>query len=329
MNRRHLLRAGALAAPALLLPRLAGAQSAADWPSKPVTMMVPFAPGGSSDIIGRAVAQRMTEALGKTVVVENRPGAAGEIGARALARATPDGSLLMAAPISTFAINKALRPNLGYDPEKDFTNLTLSVTTPNVLVVNPKQVAANDLASLVAWLKRGGAQDSYSTSGVGSSDHLTMELFKQLTGTGMAHIPYAGGAPATTDLIAGNVQMSFQNLGFITPFIRDKQVKPILVTSEQRHPLLPDVPTASEAGLADFVVYSWQAMAGPPKMEPALVERVHKALVAGLRHPATIEQMDRIGFSVVANSPDDFRTFQRREIERWTEVVKKGNIQAS
>ncbi len=325
MNRRHLLRLGALAAPALLLGR--PLRAAEEWPAKPVTIIVPFAPGGSSDIIGRAVAQRMTEALGKPVVVENRPGAAGEIGARALARATPDGHLLMAAPISTFAINKALRPNLGYDPEKDFTNLTQSVSTPNVLVVNPRQVAANDLATLVPWLKRSGAQDSYSTSGVGSSDHLTMELFKQLTGTSMAHIPYAGGAPATTDLIAGNVQMSFQNLGFITPFIRDGQVKPILVTSAQRHPLLPDVPTAAESGLQDFVVSSWQAMAAPPGMEAGLTARVHAAIAAALRHPATVEQMDRIGFSVVASTPAEFQAFQRREIARWTEVVRRGNIQ--
>ncbi|MDQ1078927.1 tripartite tricarboxylate transporter substrate binding protein [Pseudoroseomonas cervicalis] len=325
MNRRHLLRLGGLAAPALLLGR--PLRAAEEWPAKPVTIIVPFAPGGSSDIIGRAVAQRMTEALGKPVVVENRPGAAGEIGARALARATPDGHLLMAAPISTFAINKALRPNLGYDPEKDFTNLTQSVSTPNVLVVNPRQVAANDLATLVPWLKRSGAQDSYSTSGVGSSDHLTMELFKQLTGTSMAHIPYAGGAPATTDLIAGNVQLSFQNLGFITPFIRDRQVKPILVTSEQRHPLLPEVPTAAEAGLQDFVVSSWQAMAAPPKMEQPLLGRVHAAIAAALRHPATVEQMDRIGFSVVASTPEAFQEFQRREIARWTEVVRRGNIQ--
>ncbi|MBI0435745.1 tripartite tricarboxylate transporter substrate binding protein [Roseomonas sp. KE0001] len=326
MHRRTLLRAGSLALPALILGRQARAQA---WPNRPTTMIVPFAPGGSSDIIGRAVAQRMTEALGQPVVVENRPGAAGEVGARQLARATPDGHTLLAAPISTFAINKALRPKLGYDPETDFTNLTLSVTTPNVLVVNPKQVQANDLKALIAWLKRAGAQDSYSTSGVGSSDHLTMELFKQLTGTHVAHIPYAGGSPATTDLIAGNVQLSFQNLGFITPFIQDRQVKPILVTSEKRHPLLPDVPTAAEAGLEDFVVYSWQAMAGPPKMEPALIQRVHAAIVAGLKHPETVKQMDRIGFSVVGNSPEEFQAFQRKEIARWTDVVRRGNIEAA
>jgi tripartite-type tricarboxylate transporter receptor subunit TctC len=324
MNRRSLLKAGALAAPALAIGHSARAE---DWPARPVTMMVPFAPGGSSDIIGRAMAQRMSEALGKPVVVENRPGATGEVGARLLARTAPDGYLLMAAPISTFAINKALRPKLGYDPVKDFTNLTLSVTTPNVLMVNPK-VPAKNLQELVAWLKRPGAQDSYSSSGVGSSDHLTMELFKQLTGAGIAHVPYAGGGPATTDLIAGNVQMSSQNLGFITPFIRDKQVTPILVTAETRHPLLPEVPTAAEAGLPDFIVSSWQAVAAPPKMEPALMKRIHAAVVASLRHPETVKQMGTIGFTVIANTPEEFAAFQQREIDRWTEVVRRGNIQA-
>jgi len=325
MNRRSLLQASLLAAPALMLGRAAHAQA---WPSRTVTLMVPFPPGGSSDIIGRAVAQRLSEALGQTVVVENRPGATGEIGARALVRAAPDGYLLMAAPISTFAINAALKPNLAYNPVLDFTNLTLSVTTPNVLVVNPAQVKANDLKSLIEWMKRKGAQDSYSSSGVGSSDHLTMELFKQLTGTSVVHVPYPGGGQAQTDLIAGNVQMSFQNLGSITPHIQEGRVKPILMTGEKRHRLLPDVPTAAEAGLSDFVVYSWQAMAAPPKMDPALVKQVHAALVAALKHPATVKQMDTLGFDVVANSPEEFQAFQKKEIARWTQVVKAGNITA-
>jgi tripartite-type tricarboxylate transporter receptor subunit TctC len=269
----------------------------------------------------------MAEALGKPVVVENRPGATGEVGARQLARAPADGYLLMAAPISTFAINKALRPNLGYDPVTDFTNLTQSVTTPNVLVVNP-QVPANTLPELIAWLKKDGNRASYSSSGVGSSDHLTMELFKQLTGTEPAHVPYSGGGPATTDLIAGNVQISSQNLGFITPFIRDKRVKPIAVTAAARHPLLPEVPTAAEGGLADFVVSSWQAVAAPPKMPAELAAKVHAAVVASLRHPDTVKQMEANGFTVVASSPAEFAAFQQREIARWTDVVRKGNIRA-
>jgi tripartite-type tricarboxylate transporter receptor subunit TctC len=326
MNRRALLRL--LPAPALLatLPgtRAALAQQAEEWPARNVTIIVPFAPGSSSDIVARAIAGPMSQAIGKTVVAENRPGATGELGARAVIRSAPDGHTLMHAPISTWAINVALRPNLGYDPVKQLNGITQTVRTPNVLVVNPAQVPANDLASLVAWLKSNRA--SYSTSGVGSSDHLTMEMFKQLTGTDITHVPYAGGAPATTDLIAGNVQLSFQNLGSIAPHIADNRVKAILITSEARHPLLPNVPTAVEGGLKDLVVYSWQALGGPAGMPPALMQRIHAQAVAALRTPEVARRMNEIGFEVVGSTPAQFAEFQQGEIARWRRVVELGNI---
>ena len=196
------------------------------------------------------------------MVVENRPGATGEIGARSVVRSAPDGYTLMHAPISTWAINVPLRPKLAYDPVKQLTRITQTVRTPNVLVVNPQKVPAGDLAGVVDWAKRNERSASYSSSGIGSSDHLTMEMFKQVTGTDIAHAPYAGGAPAVTDLIAGTVQVSFQNLGSIMPHIQEGRLKPILITSDQRSPLLPQLPTAGEAGLRDFVVYSWQALGG-------------------------------------------------------------------
>ena len=236
MRRRTFLTACSLLPAALAGARHAGAQGG-DWPARNMTIVVPFPPGSSSDIVARAVAQPMQQALGKPVVVENRPGATGEIGARSVARSAPDGYTLMHAPISTWAINVPLRPKLAYDPVKQFTPVTQTVRTPNVLVVNAQQVPADDLAGLVAWLKRPGTQASYSTSGIGSSDHLTMEMFKQVTDTDVAHVPYAGGAPATTDLIAGTVQMSFQNLGSIAPHIQEGRVKPILITSDERSPL--------------------------------------------------------------------------------------------
>jgi tripartite-type tricarboxylate transporter receptor subunit TctC len=321
MHRRGLLLAAGASG---LLPAAARAQD--DWPTRPVTILVPFAPGSSSDIIGRAIAQGMGAGLGKPVVVENRPGATGEVGARAVVRSAPDGHTLVHAPISTWAINVALRPNLGYDPETQLTRITQTVRTPNVLVVNPRQVQAKDLAELVAWLKRPQTRASYSTSGIGSSDHLTMEMFKQATGTDIAHVPYAGGAPATTDLIAGTVQLSFQNLGSIAPQIRDGRVRPILITSEQRSPLLPEVPTAAEAGLPDFVVYSWQALGGPPGMAPALVQKVHDRAVAALRAPETRQRLEDLGFEVVGGTPEEFATFQRAEIARWRRVVQAGGI---
>jgi tripartite-type tricarboxylate transporter receptor subunit TctC len=260
------------------------------------------------------------------VVVENRPGATGEVGARQVIRSAPDGMTLLHAPISTWAINVALRPNLGYDPVTQLTRISQTVRTPNVLVVHPVQVPAGTLPEFLAWLRAQGGKAAYSTSGIGSSDHLTMEMFKQATGTDIAHVPYAGGAPATTDLIAGNVQASFQNLGSILPQIRDGRVRPILITAAQRSPLLPEVPTAVEVGLAGFVVYSWQALGGPPAMPAALTERIQRAFAAALRSPEVAARLADLGFEIVASTPAEFAAFQAAEIGRWTAVVQKGGI---
>ncbi|MCB4820773.1 Bug family tripartite tricarboxylate transporter substrate binding protein [Roseicella aerolata] len=321
MHRRALLGASTL----LALPAsLARAQE--EWPSRPVTILVPFASGSSSDIIARAIAQTLQQKTGKPFVVENRPGATGEVGARQVIRSPADGTMLMHAPISTWAINVALRPTLGYDPVTQLARITQTVRTPNVLVVHPQQVPATDLNGLIAWLKQQGGKAAYSTSGVGSSDHLTAEMFKLATGTDITHIPYQGGAPATTSLIAGNTQMSFQNLGSIIAHIQEGRVRPILITSEARHPLLPNLPTAAEAGLRDFVVYSWQGFGGPAGLPEPLLRRIHAAVSGALRDPQVSTRLAEIGFEVVANSPEEFAAFQQREIARWSRVVKDGNI---
>lgn len=320
MQRRSLLTGAA----ALALPLPLAAQAA--WPSRPVTIIVPFAPGGPSDIIGRLTAQHMQQAFGRPFAVENRPGATGEIGARQVIRSAPDGHTLMHAPISTWAINVALRPNLGYDPVRELTRITLTVRTPNVLVANPQAVPANDPAGVIEWLKRNAATASYPSSGIGSSDHLTAEMFKQATGTEMAHIPYSGGGPAMTSAIAGTTQLSFQNLGAVIPHIQSGRLKAIMITSESRSPVLPNVPTALESGLRDFVVYSWQAYGGPAGMAPELVRAVHAAIVAALRQPETEQRLVAQGFDVVGNSPEEFAAFQEAEIARWRRVVQAGNI---
>jgi tripartite-type tricarboxylate transporter receptor subunit TctC len=324
MHRRALLTTLA-ATP--LLPGLARAQGA-EWPSRPVTILVPFVAGGPSDIVARAIAMRMSQSIGQAVVAENRPGANGEVAARAVARMAPDGHTLFVGSIGVFAINAALRPNLGYDPLRDLSPVTLAVTTPNVMVVNPEKVPVRTLAELIDWLKRNRGRTSYSTSGVGSSDHLTMELFKQRTDTDPVHVPYQGGAAAATDLIAGNVQLSFQNLGTVAGHIQGGRLRAIAVTSDRRNPLLPDVPTAIEQGLADFVVTSWQAVMAPPAMPPALLGRVHAAVAEALKHPETVQRLNAIGFDVVANSPEEYRRFQEAEIARWRQVVQAANIRA-
>ncbi len=321
MHRRTIL--GALAA-APLAPRPAAAQ--ADWPNRPISILVPFVAGGPSDIVARAIAARMP--VSQPVVAENRPGANGEVAARSVVRAPADGHLLFVGSIGVFAINAALRPNLGYDPLRELTPITLAVTTPNVLVVNAEKVPVRTMAELIDWLKRNRGRTSYSTSRGGSSDHLTMERFKQRTGTDPEHGPYQGGAAAATDLIAGNVQLSFQNLGTVAGHIQGGRLRAIAVTSAQRNPLVPEVPTAIEQGLADFVVTSWQAVMAPGGMAPALQSRVHAAVAEALKHPETVQRLNAIGFDVVANSPDDYRRFQEAEVARWREVVRAANIRA-
>jgi tripartite-type tricarboxylate transporter receptor subunit TctC len=319
-------RRALLAAPALLaLPRAAGAQ---DWPTRPVTMLIPFVAGGPSDITGRLIAARAGAALGQPMVAENRPGANGAVAAQALARAAADGHTIMTGSIGVYAINQALRPNLGYDALRDFAPVTLAVTTPNVLVANPQRMPATDVAGTLAWLRANGAQASYSTSGVGSSEHLTMELFKLRTNTDATHVPYQGGAAAATALIAGDVQLTFQNLGTVAPHIEAGRLRPILVTSAARHPLLPQVPTAVEAGLADFVVTSWQAVMAPAAVPGPVLARLETLCREALRHPESVQRLNGIGFDVVASSAAEFRRFQEAEVARWREVVRAANIRA-
>lgn len=322
IQRRSLLAAG----PTALLAGTARAQYG--WPNRPVSVLIPFVAGGPSDIVGRIIAQRMATRVSQPVVVENRPGANGEVAGRAVARAAPDGHTILVGSIGVFAINAALRPNLGYDPVREFAPITLAVTTPNVLVVNPQRVPANTLPELIAWLKANVGKTSYSTSGVGSSDHLTMELFKQETGTDPTHVPYGGGAAAATDLIAGNVQLSFQNLGTVAAHIQGGRLKAIAVTSRDRHAILPDVPTAIEGGLRDFVVTSWQAAMAPAGVPAPILTRLNAEAVAALKHPESVQRLEQIGFTVVANSADEYGSFQRAEIARWKRVVEAAGIRA-
>lgn len=322
IGRRSLLAA----APCAAFAGQARAQDA--WPTRPVTILVPFVAGGPSDIVARIIAQRMATGIGQPVVAENRPGANGEVAARAVARASPDGHTLLVGSIGVFAINAALRPNLGYDPVREFAPITLAVTTPNVLVVNPQRVPANTLAEVIAWLKANAGRTSYSTSGVGSSDHLTMELFKQMTGTDPTHVPYGGGAAAATDLIAGNVQLSFQNLGTVAGHIQGGRLKAIAVTSRTRHPVLPNVPTVIEGGLADFEVTSWQAAMAPAGVPAPVLARLNAEATAALKHPESVQRLEQMGFTVVASSAADCSAFQRAEIERWRRVVQTAGIRA-
>ena len=317
-------RRAVLAAPALLaLPA-----RAQDFPSRPITMMVPFVAGGPSDITARVIAAKAGGILGQPMVAENRPGANGAVAAQALARAAADGHTLLTGSIGVFAINAALRPNLPYDPVRDLAPVTLAVTTPNVLVANPNAMPARDFAGFVEWLKANAARASYSTSGVGSSEHLTMEMLKLRLRAEAQHVPYQGGAAAATALIAGDVQMTFQNLGTVAAHIAAGRLRALMVTSERRNPTIPDVPTAAECGVQDFVVTSWQAVMAPAATPAPVLARLEAACIESLRHPESTQRLTAIGFDVVASSAAEYRRFQVAELARWREVVRAAEIKA-
>jgi tripartite-type tricarboxylate transporter receptor subunit TctC len=303
-----------------------GGASAQTYPSKPIRVVIPFVAGGSSDIVGRAIASKFQEFLGQPGVVENKPGANGSIAAEFVAKADPDGYTILVGSIGVFSINAALFKDLRYQPVRDFAPITLAVTTPNVLITKP-DLPANSLRGLVELAKKNPGRLSYCSSGSGSSDHLTAELLKQMSGTFAVHVPYRGGAACQTDIMGSQVDYSFQNLGAVTNYIKAGRMKALAVTAKTRHPQLPDVPSVTEAGFPDLVVTSWQAAAAPAKTPREVVARLNDAMVRALRSPDIRERMNQIGFDVVASTPDEFGKFMREEVERWTRVVQKGGIQ--
>jgi tripartite-type tricarboxylate transporter receptor subunit TctC len=316
----HSLARRAIAVAAALVSSAAVAQS---FPTKPIKVIIPFVPGGSSDIVGRAIAGKFQQLLGQPGVVENKPGANGAIAAEYVAKSEPDGHTLLVGSIGVFSINAALFKDLRYDPVRDFAPVSLAVTTPNVLITKPILPAAS-VKELVDADRKGRL--SYCSSGTGSSDHLTAELLKQIAGGAAVHVPYRGGAACQTDIMGNQVDYSFQNLGAVTNYIKAGRMKALAVTAKTRHPQLPDVPTAAEAGFADLVVTSWQAAAAPAKTPREVIARLNDATVKALRSPEVSERMSQIGFDVVASSPEEFGTFMREEVNRWTRVVQKGGI---
>jgi tripartite-type tricarboxylate transporter receptor subunit TctC len=303
----------------------AGAACAQGFPTKPIKIVIPFVAGGSSDIVGRAIGSRFSEFLGQPAIVENRPGANGAIAAEYVAKADPDGYTMLVGSIGVFSINSALFRDLRYNPLRDFAPLTLAVTTPNVLITKPG-LEASSMKELVEYAKKNPGRLSYCSSGTGSSDHLTGEVFKQGAGIFAVHVPYRGGAACQTDIMGGQIDLSFQNLGAVTNYIRAGKMKALAVTAATRHPQLPNVPTTGEAGFKDLVVTSWQAAALPAKTPRDIVMKLHDATVRTLRSPDVSARMNGIGFDVVAGSPEEFGAFMKAEVERWTKVVERGGI---
>jgi tripartite-type tricarboxylate transporter receptor subunit TctC len=301
-----------------------GAQ-AQDWPQKTVTLVVPFPAGGSTDMVARAMTPKLGEKLGQTFLVDNKAGATGTIGATQVKRAAPDGSTFLVTSLGPLVIAPHLIKGMQYDPLKDFDPITVAVQAPNVLVV-PAQSPAKSVADVIARLKANPGKMTFASSGNGSSDHLTAELFWQQTGTSGLHVPYKGGAPAITDLLGGQVDASFQNVNAVVQHIKSGKLRALAVTGARRSPVLPEVPTAAEAGVKDLEVYSWQAVVAPKGLPPAVRAKAHDAMVAALSDPAVKQQFTSIGLELVANTPEQFAAFQQQEFARWKKVIETGKI---
>lgn len=297
------------------------------WPDKTVNVVVPFPPGGSTDTIARTLANAMQAKSGQTFIVDNRAGATGTIGANHVARSAPDGHTILVASLGPYVIAPHLLKSVPYDALKDFDYLTVAVQAPNVLVV-PAASAHKSVADVIADLKANPGKLAFASSGNGSSDHLTAELFWQQTGTQGVHIPYRGGAPAINDLLGNQVQASFQNINAIVQHVKAGKLRALAVTGDKRSTLMPDVPTLSEAGVKDADVYSWQAIAAPKGLSADMKKNIHEALVAAINDPQVKPRLIEQGFEIVANTPEQFAAFQQKEFQRWKSLIQSRNITA-
>jgi len=298
------------------------------WPTRPVTMIVPFPPGGSTDTLARALTPKLTEKFGQSFVVDNKPGATGTIGATAVKRAAPDGNTLLVTSLGPLVIAPHLiKGGVQYDPNKDFDFITVAVQAPNVLVV-PANSPFKSVADVIAAHKSKPDTVTFASSGSGSSDHLTAELFWQQTGTKGIHVPYKGGAPAISDLLGGQVQASFQNINAIIEHVKSGKLRALAITSDKRSPLLADVPTLAEAGVKGVDVYSWQAIVAPKGLPADVKAQLHAAIIAALNDPPVRQRFASLGFEIVGNTPEQFAAFQQKEFARWKKVIETGKITA-
>ena len=297
------------------------------WPDKSVTVVVPFPAGGSTDMIARAITPKLQEKFGGTFIVDNKAGATGTIGAGFVARAPADGYTLMVSSLGPYVIAPHLLAKVPYDALKDFDYITIAVQAPNVLVV-PANSQHKTLASLISYLKTNQDKVTFASSGNGSSDHLTAELFWQQTGTSGIHIPYKGGSPAITDLLGGQVDAAFMNINVVMQHIMSGKMRALAITSVKRSPLLSSVPTLEESGIKDANVNSWQAVAAPKGLPADLKAKLHAAIVAGLNDPQLKAKLLDQGFEIVANTPEQFTAIQASEFARWKKLIQARNIKA-
>jgi tripartite-type tricarboxylate transporter receptor subunit TctC len=311
-----------LAALAMIVPLWTAAQS---YPSKPVRLIVPFAPGGTTDIVARIVGERMAAALGQQVLVENKAGAGGSIGALEVAKASPDGYVLGMATVSTTAANPAINPRIGYNPITDFVPIINLAATPNVIAVHPS-FPAKDYKSFIAELKSKPGKYSYASSGTGGIGHLQTELFKSLSGTFITHIPYRGAGPALNDTVAGQVPMIFDNMPSALPFIKDGRLVPIVVAAPQRLAALPNVPTFKEVGLEPVNRMAYYGIYAPKGTPKEVVDKVSAAAKKALEDANVRKRIEETGSLVVANSTAEFGDQIKAEFEIYKKIVQAQNL---
>ena len=300
---------------------IATVASAQGYPTRPIRLVVPFPAGGTTDILAREVAQKLTEVLGQAVVVDNRPGAAGNIGSDLVAKSAPDGYTLLMGTVGTHAINPSLYSKMPYDHVKDFAPVVLVAGVPNVLVVNPA-LPGNSVSDLIKLAKDKPGQINFASSGSGTSIHLSGELFKTMAGVDMTHVPYKGSSPALTDLIGGQVQIMFDNLPSALPQIKGGRLRAIALTSLKRAPVLPDIPTINESGLPGFEASSWFGVLAPAGTPVAIVARINTEVNKWLQSADAREKLLGQGAEAAGGSPERFANHIRAESEKWAKVVK-------
>ncbi|HEX5390273.1 MAG TPA: tripartite tricarboxylate transporter substrate binding protein BugE [Burkholderiaceae bacterium] len=318
MFRREVLTLAALAT-------LSGAAFAQAYPSRPVKLQVPFAPGGTTDIVARVMSEPLGKELGQSVVVENKSGGGGVVGATELSRAAPDGYLLGMATVSTTAANPAINPNISYNPLTDFVAITNIAATPNVIAVHPS-FPAKDYKGFIAELKKNPGKYSYSSSGTGGIGHLQTELFKSLTGTFITHIPYRGAGPALNDTVAGQVPIIFDNLPSALPFINAGKLVPIVVAAPQRLAVLPNVPTFKDVGLEAVNRMAYYGLLAPKGTPPDIINKIHAAAMKAVADPAVRKRIEDTGSLIVANTPAQFTEQIKAELAVYKQVVEKQKL---
>jgi len=325
MMRRHVLSVLATSV-ALGFSAVAPSVFAQAWPAKPIRLIIPFAPGGTTDIVARIVGDKLGRELGQPVILENRAGGGGTVGADLVAKAPADGYTIGMATVSTMATNPATNPRMPYDSLKDFTPITNLVNVPNVMTVNPTKLPVKDMKELVALLKRSPGKYSYASSGSGGISHLDGEAFKVMTGTFLVHIPYRGSGPALNDTIAGQVDAQFDNLPSSLPHIKSGKLKAMAVMSDKRVESLPDVPTFAEVGLKDVNNMAWYGLVAPAGLPRDIQQKIHAAAVKTLNDPDIKKRLADGGSTVDGGTPEQFTQLVQRELALRKEIVRKQKI---